>query len=289
MTGLRLRRGVHSIAAYLFCGLLTAAVAQEQEDTAAEGILDATFFLSVGLFAPDRKVRLGLDASVDVGIPQPGPYVDFSETFDFQNQDETFSAEFGWNFGKRWQFRGQYFRIEDSQRALLTEDVEWGDYIFNEGTSVAAGADMQITRLFFGRRLWGSDSHEAGLGLGVHILDITGKINGNASVNGEDVGFVQERASVSGPLPNIGGWYRRVYAERWILRARLDWLAAGIDKYDGHIINGSLGVAYNMSDHFGLGLSYNLFEIDVGVDDTDWQGRIRSRFQGPYLALTAYW
>ena len=122
-----------------------------------------------------------------------------------------------------------------------------------------------------------------------HLLGISGYINGSASINGEDVGLVEERASVTGPLPNIGVWYRQIYAERWVLRARLDWLSANIDKYDGRIVNGSLGFAYNMSDHFGVGLSYNLFEIDLGVDDTDWQGRVRSRFEGPYLALTAYW
>ena len=167
--------------------------------------------------------------------------------------------------------------------------MEWGDYVFNEGTSVDAGIDMQITRLFFGRKFWGSDTLEAGFGIGGHILDLTGYINGNATINGEDVGFVQERASVSQPLPNIGGWFRRVYAERWIVRARLDWLAADVDKYDGQIINSSLGFAFSVNRNFGVGLSYNFFEIDLGVDNTNWQGRIRSRFEGPYLALTLYW
>lgn len=273
----------------LLCTLLISAIAHGQDESPSAGVLDSRFFVAVGLFAPNRKVRLGLDASVDVTIPQPDPYVDFSETLDLTSRDQTFSAEFGWKFGKRWQFRGQYFRIEDSGRVTLTEDLEWGDYVFNEGTSVAAGTDMQITRFFFGRKFWGSGNYEAGLGLGAHLLDMSGNVSGNASVNGEDVGFVEERASVSAPLPNFGGWYRHVYAERWILRARLDWLAADIGKYDGHIINSSLGFAYNMSTHFGVGLAYNVFEIDLGIDDTDWQGRVRTRFEGPYLALTAYW
>ena len=271
----------------LLCALLISAIAHGQDESQSGGLLDATYFVSVGLFAPDRKIRLGLDASIE--LTGPDPYVDFSETLDLKSRDETFSAEFGWNFGERWQFRGQYFRIEDKQRVALTEDVEWGDYVFNEGTSVAAGTDMQITRLFFGRKFWGSGNYEAGLGLGGHILDLSGYINGEASVDDELVGFVQERASVSQPLPNIGGWFRRVYAERWIFRARLDWLAADIGKYNGHIFNGSLGVAYTMNTHFGIGLSYNLFEIDLGIDDSDWQGRVRSRFEGPYLALTVFW
>lgn len=289
MTGLPRHKNILARVASLLCGLMLSAIALGQEGPQPGGVLDARFFLSVGLFAPDRKVRLGLDASADVTIPQPDPYVDFSETFDFRSRDETFSAEFGWNLGKRWQFRGQYFRIDADQGVALAEDVEWGDYVFNEGTFVEAGSDIQITRLFFGRKFWEGETFEAGLGLGGHLLDLSGYISGQASVDDEVVGFVQERASVSQPLPNIGGWFRRVYAERWLLRARLDWLAADIDKYDGHIINASLGLVYTMNDHFGIGLAYNLFEIDLGIDDADWQGRVRSRFQGPYLALTAYW
>ena len=270
-------------------GLLVASVAVSEEENPDFGLADAKFFASVGLFAPNRKLRIGLDASFDVTIPEPDPYVDFSEQVDLKSRDETFSAEFGWNFGKRWQFRSQYFRIEDDQRAALTEDVQWGDYIFNEGTSVRAGVDMQITRLFFGRKFGNYEYFEAGAGFGGHIIDMSAFMNGNATVNGEDVGFVEERASVSQPLPNFGGWFRWLYADRWALRGRLDWLAADIDKYDGHILNGSVGVAYILSNHFGIGLSYNIFEIDVSVDDAGWQGLVRSRFEGPYLALNAYW
>lgn len=270
-------------------GLLIASVSAGEEEHSEFGLADAKFFASVGLFAPNRKLRLGLDASADINIPQPDPYVDFSEQVDLKSRDETFSAEFGWNFGERWQFRSQYFRIEDDERAALTEDVQWGDYIFNEGTAVEAGVSMQITRLFFGRKLGDSEEFEAGVGLGGHIIDLSAFINGNATVNGEDVGFVEERASVSQPLPNFGSWFRWMYADRWILRGRLDWLAADVDKYDGHILNGSLGVAYIVSNHFGIGLSYNIFEIDLSIDDRDWQGQVRSRFEGPYLALNAYW
>ena len=276
------------IAGSLLSTMFTAA-AHGREDPTAVGFLNAKYFASVGLFAPDRKLRLGLDASFDITIPQPDEFVDFSEQFDIKSRDETFSAEFGWNFGDRWQLRGQYFRVEDTQSAELNEDIQWGDYTFNAGTSVGAGSDMQITRLFFGRRFWNSETLEAGLGIGGHLLDVSAFVAGNASIDGELIGFVEERASASQPLPNIGGWFQRVYADRWIVKARLDWLAANIDDYEGHIVNASAGLAYNFSDHFGIGLAYNLFEIDITIHDTDWKGRIRSRFQGPFISLNGYW
>ena len=126
--------------------------------------LDGKYYASVGLFLPNQDMKLGLDGSVDVPDPGPAPYVDFSETFAFSASDESFSAEIGWRFSSNWQLRGQYFRVDNNSRITLAQDVEWGDVEFNVGTSVGAGTDMQITRLFFGRTFRSSDSRELGLG-----------------------------------------------------------------------------------------------------------------------------
>ena len=249
------------------------------------------FFASVGLFRPDQNTRLGLEASLETPDPSPTPNgtVDFAETFGFSGSDETFSAEIGWRFGKKWQLRGQYFRVGSDARVTLEEDVEWGDVVFNKGTSVGAGSDYQITRLFFGRTFKSTDSRELGLGIGLHALDISAYVNGNATIDGIDVGYRQERASIVQPLPNFGAWYMHAFSEKWAATFRIDWLSASFDNYDGHIINSALNVGYAVTDHFGIGLAYNFFEINLKVDNSDWKGRIQSRFDGPYLSLTGYW
>jgi hypothetical protein len=171
----------------------------------------------------------------------------------------------------------------------LEEDVEWGGVVFNEGTFVGAGNDYQVTRLFFGRTFRSSERSELGLGIGAHILDISAYINGNATIDGVDVGYKQERASVSQPLPNFGAWYMHAFSDKWAATFRLDWLSASVGDYDGRIINSALSVGYAVTDNFGIGLAYNFFELDVKVDDSDWTGSILSRFDGPYISLTGYW
>ena len=79
------------------------------------------------------------------------------------------------------------------------------------------------------------------------------------------------------------------FSEKWAAIFRIDWLSASFDKYDGRIINSALNVGYAVTDHFGIGLAYNFFEINLKVDNSDWKGRIQSRFDGPYLSLTGYW
>jgi len=255
--------------------------------------LSNKFFTSVGLFLPDQNMRLNLGTSLEITIPDaeptPNEQIDFDETFSFSDSDEVFSAEIGWRFGKKWQLRGQYFRVDNNSTASLEEDIEWGDVVFNEGTFVSAGTDFQITRLFFGRTFKSTDRSELGIGIGVHALDISAYINGNATIDGIDVGFRQERASIVQPLPNFGAWYMHAFSEKWAATLRVDWLSASVGDYDGYIVNSALNVGYAVTDHFGIGVAYNFFELNLKVDDSDWSGRILSRFDGPYIALTGYW
>jgi hypothetical protein len=271
--------------------VLLPTLVQGQDVNPIHPYLGNTFFASVGLFLPDQDTRLGLQSSIAIPDPEPAPFqtIDFDETFGFTDSDETFSAEIGWRFGQKWQLRGQYFRVDNNSRVSLEEDVEWGDVVFNEGTFVGAGNDYQITRLFFGRTFRSNERSELGLGLGAHMLDISAYINGNATIDGVDVGYRQERASISQPLPNFGAWYVHAFSEKWATTIRVDWLSASIDEYDGYIVNSALSVGYAINDHFGIGLAYNFFEINLKVYDVDWAGRIVSRFDGPYLSLTGYW
>ncbi len=269
--------------------LLAPLTGWGQDDSDMHPYLEGKYFASVGMFRSDQDMKLGLDASIDIVDPGPAPYIDFSETFGFRNSDETFSAEIGWRFGRKWQLRGQYFRIDNDSRVTLEQDIEWGDVEYNTGTSVGAGTDMQVSRFFFGRTFRSSNSREFGLGLGGHVLDLEAYIDGNATVDGADVGYRKERASIAQPLPNFGAWYVHAFDSSWAGTLRFDWLSADVGKYDGRIINAAASIGYAIGDHFGLSLAYNYFEVSVDVDDGDWQGRVRLVFDGPYVALTGYW
>jgi hypothetical protein len=260
-----------------------------QDESNAHSLLSQKFFVSVGLFRPDQKMEIGLDSSIDLPRPEPTPLLDVSQTFGFKGYDETGSAEIGWRFGENWMLRGQYFRVDNATQATLEEDVTWGDYTFNSSTSVSAGTDMQVTRLFFGRSMSKTDDTEFGIGLGLHVLAISAFIKGNAMVDDMDVGFREESASISQPLPNIGAWYLHAFSPTWAAHARLDWFSAEAGDYDGGIVNAATSIIYAPSEHFGIGLAYNYFELDLKVDDSDWRGKINAQFNGPYISLNGSW
>lgn len=259
--------------------------AHAEEGSDRHPLLSKRYFASVGLFFPDRDLEFRLNGSV-AGVNST---IDFAEQFKLDGDDETGSAEIGWRFGENWLLRGQYFDVDDSNTVTLTEDITWGDYTFNTGTSVGAGTSVTVTRAFVGRRIRHGDDYEFGIGFGLHILDLGASIRGDAFINGISAGFQDVSASVSGPLPNFGVWYSHAFSPEWAASVRFDWLSVDFDNFDGKIINAAAGLNYAITEHLGFGVSYNFFELNVGIDDSAWSGRAINRFDGAYIFLSGYW
>jgi hypothetical protein len=247
--------------------------------------LTEKFSLDLGVFFPERRVTMSIDGPVTAA----GEDINFEESFGLKKSDEVFSLNFGWRFGEKWQLGAQYFRSSGDKGKFLQEDVEWNDIIFGQGTGVLVGQEFQLIRTFFARKFRSSERHEFGLGLGIHWLEIGAFIEGNAVVNGAQAGFRRESVSAKAPLPNIGAWYTYSFSPKWALKARLDWLSAKIDEYDGTLINAAVGLNYQMFEHAGLGLSYNLFDLDLNINKRGWHGNVNTAYEGAFAHFSFYW
>ena len=91
------------------------------------------------------------------------------------------------------------------------------------------------------------------------------------------------------PLPNLGAWYMYSWSPRWLFSARIDWLSVTFGDYSGGLTDTQVGVNYQISDTFGVGLSYNRFGFDVDAKGSDINGRIETGQAGPRLTLTGSW
>jgi hypothetical protein len=265
--------------------LLAMSTVEGQEKDDLHPYLTDTFFVDFGLFLPDRELELSVEGTVNP-IERD---IDFDEQLGLRKRDDLFAVNFGWKFGEKWELGAQYFESDGQRSAVLDEDVEWGDYVFGAGTGVVAGLDFSLIRTFFGRNFDSADHHDFGVGVGLHYLELGAFIEGNAVLNGNQAGFRRESVKAAAPLPNIGAWYVRSLSDRWAFRARFDWLSASIDDYDGQLINASVGINYRLLRNAGLGLSYNLFELDVGVEENDWRGEVKTTYEGLFVHASFYW
>ncbi len=174
-------------------------------------------------------------------------------------------------------------------RGALTEDIEWKDVVFAQGSNAVVGQEFSVTRVFFGREFDTSARHDFGAGLGFHQFKFRASIVGEFLIAGGPNAFRAESVAAEQPLPNIGIWYKYSLSPNWAFRSRFDWLDASVDIYDDSLINMALGINYQLSENFGVGLNFNALELDVAVNKMDWRGRLLQRFDGAYIYASAYW
>lgn len=270
--------GIFLVAPHSQCVL-----AQEQDNT--HPYLNSKYFVDVGVFFPDRKISLRADGLVS----GPSDPIDFGGEFGLKKSDETLALNFGWRFGEKWELGGQYFKSSGDRGRVLDEDVEWNDVIFEQGSSITAGQDFSLTRIFFARRFESNEQHEFGIGAGFHWIDISGYIEGNIIIGGGGTEVRRESVDASAPLPNMGVWYMYSISPKWAIKARFDWLDVSFDIYDGRLVNASAGLNYQAFEHVGIGVNYNIFDLDVGINKSDWRGNAELSYEGVFAYLSFYW
>jgi len=248
--------------------------------------LTQEFFVDLGMYFPNRTVAFQVNGSLDT----PNDIIDFHRDLELDRSDETFALNFGWRFGEKWELATQYFKSSGGRKAVLEEDIEWGDVVFEQGSSVSVGQDFSLLRLFFARRFESSERHEFGVGAGIHWLELGAFVEGDVSIGGGGGSiFARESVRGSAPLPNIGVWYMVSISPKWAFKGRLDWLDASIGDYRGALFNTSLGLNYQVFEHVGIGLNFNIFDLDLSVTKSGWRGRANSTYEGLYANLSIYW
>jgi hypothetical protein len=270
----------------IFLGSLSIGVASAQEADGSDKyhpFLSSKFQIGLGVFAAQNSVEIGAAF----------PDEDLQDSVDGSDEQTNTMLNFRWRYTENWSFQANLWNNNLEARDSLTQDFPFEDVVFKEGTGVALGLDTTIARLFWGRSFYRKPSTDWGVGLGLHWMEIDAFVEGQIKVTGpsggEVSGFQRENASVTAPLPNFGIWYMHSWSPKWIVTARLDWLDITFEEYSGSMLDASVGVNYQMSDHFGVSLAVNAFDLDVTVDAENWNGGIETSQFGPRLNLTWNW
>lgn len=255
-----------------------------QEAEYHSGLTDR-FILSVGAFKSTNSFNISASGTdIDRGI-------DFDDKLGVSDHSTLVNAQLRWRFGetKKWSVWGQYFSNDAKGTATLTENIEWDDVVFGEGTYVSAGVGFDLTRVFLGRSFVLNDQHDFGAGIGIHNLDLSAFIEGEVIINDVTSGVQRRKENSSQILPNLGTWYLYSPAKRWMIHGRVDWINASVGNYDGSLWNANLGINFRAWRHLGFDVSWQYFNLDVNVDKADWRGGAKLTYSGPVISLTSSW
>ena len=257
----------------------------EGDESSSNPWLSDRFIMSIGGFLPRKTIEISARGSAGAD----DFLIDFDDSFKGGEDQNVFAGNFHWRFGKKWWASAEYYGTNFREGATLEEDLEWNGRVFPAGSYATAGVETTIYRAVLGREIYSTKRSDLGLGLGIHWMDLSAYIEGELLVGDQTSGVLRESVSASAPLPNLSLWYIHAFSDKWALTGRFDWLSASYDEYSGSIRNYNVGINYQAFKHFGIGLMYKRFQIDVDVDKDDWYGAVRMTHTGPFISINTNW
>ncbi len=128
-----------------------------------------------------------------------------------------------------------------------------------------------------------SETVDAGIGFGVHAVDLDTTITARIQAGNQEIEVISENLDVLAPLPNVlvyGSWK---LAPKWRLNARMGYFTLDYDKYSGDMINSHVMVNYSLSPRWELGGGYQFVDLYLEVEKTDFIQIYDIDFAGPML------
>ena len=130
-----------------------------------------------------------------------------------------------------------------------------------------------------------TDSVNAGIGIGLHTVDLDTELILQIDIGDGQFEIVQGDLDTLAPLPNVLGYVYWKPAPRWHMVARLGWFGLEYDKYKGQMTNAHYMLSYEVSERFSLGAAYQFVSLDVDVEEERYTQLYDIDFDGPMAFL----
>jgi hypothetical protein len=189
-----------------------------------------------------------------------GTTLSFENDFGLPDKEIVPTLSFEWMAGHRHRLGVRWQDVNRGSTTQVLEEIEWGGEIIPVEAEVTLGFDIRTLAVDYTYYPWVKERWAGGFGIGFRAMSLT-------TVLTEEGIELEERVNVTAPLPYINFEYRRIFGERWRLKAQVGWLKVNIGDVKGGQHIGRLAGEYITSRRWGFGAAINYSNIDV-----DWTG-----------------
>ena len=256
--------------ALIALGFLVSSPAAAQQSGVHPALQDR-FTIQIGAYAPQVDTTAFLNSSALAR----GTSISFEEDLNLTDRKTVPAILGSLRLGERWRIEAEYFTLHRGGARAISRTINWGDNVYNVGTTVSSEFDSDIFRMSVGYSFVKNNQSEFGAVLGLHATDFT------ATLSAAGVGV--RTGDGLAPLPTIGVYGAYAFTPKWLMSGRLDYFSMNYDDYDGTLVNFSVGVDYRFSRHFGVGLAYGHVDYDVTATKASFNGGMTYKFTGPML------
>jgi hypothetical protein len=184
--------------------------------------------------------------------------------------------EFDVRMRERNHVRIDYFKLNRFQQAQLPRDIDFGDFSFDAGDLFRTKLDWRQLSITYTYSVFKFERFEAGIGLGLHILE--------AKAEGSEPGTLnREQDSEVGIFPTIAANVAYRISKRWAVSARGQSFSAGVDGFNGTLSDFHGDIQYRFKKNLVLGLGYSMIKSEIEVLDTDQPLLFNMDTSGPEL------
>jgi hypothetical protein len=193
-----------------------------------------------------------------------GTTLSFEDDLGLPDKQAVPSLSFEWQFGRKHRLGVRWQDVNRNSSTQVLEEIEWGGEIIPVEADVTLDFDIRTLAVDYTYYPWVKERWAGGIGLGIRVMDL------RTILTVENI-ELDEQVVGTAPLPYINFEYRRVFGERWRLKAQVGWLEVRIDDVKGGQYIGRLAGEYITGKRWGFGAALNFSSVDV-----DWQN-----MQGP--------
>ena len=249
---------------------------------------ESRFHFSLGGYAAflDSSVQLGLQG-VGLGIS-----VDTETFLGLDSTSTVLATWFEAALGKsrRHNLAFSYWSFERSGFVQVTQDTTIGDINLPIGSTLETKLDFSLFRAKYLYSVVKADRVDVQIGPGIFIMPIEFETRINAPGLGVDE---NNKFDITAPLPVVGLHLKVALTPRLYLYQKLDLMYLSIGEFSGSIIDGDLGLEYQITKHLGIGGGWHVFDLKIDAQDDSYPGidpvgRVDFFYSGLLLFASAY-
>ena len=248
----------------LLLGLAAGASADESAEKKELGsLIDSKFTLALGGFFP----RVSSTFSLNAPDGTSGGDVSFEDDLGMDESTASAWVGFNWRFQPRHQFQAEWFQLNRSGESTAQRTIgPIGSTTIGLGADLSSKIDFNLGRLTYGYSFWQNEDWRLAFLVGVHVATFKATVTagGNVTVNGVPIVSKTKTESTSTqtiPLPHFGGSVAYRISPRWSTNLSVLAFALEIDNYGGSLVEVDANVAYQLSNHFGIGGGLKYFNL----------------------------
>ena len=206
----------------------------------------------------------------------PGTFVNAEDTLGLSKNDIEPKFQFMVRAGERNRLRLDYFTLDRTGSATLTQPIVFRDSVLQIGDPVQTTLDFRVLGLTYGYSFWHSEKLEIAATFGVDSVDISARAKVSTQTR-----HVDQREDQAGPYPTPGIDATWVVSKRFYLDGRVQYLDLHFNGTDGSLGFGEFDALYRFRPNVSFALGYNVAKAHLSSTQAKQSGFYNFHADGP--------